>query len=136
MKSEQYAIDCLAHLLCGGPAPVNPPDKRLYLSLHEYDPAVASDQSLFEIDGVGRVAIEWSKAEWGNDGVTFFNKNKKIFPRSKATNAKQVARFWGLGYAASGKGELKISGKLKDEQEIVGGMIIECEAGNLRTREF
>lgn len=136
MKSEAYAIACMSHLLCGGPAPINPPDKRLYLSLHEVDPALTGEQTHGEIVGIGRIAVEWSKAEWANDGIVFFNKNKKTFPKAKLNGGSKIARFWGLGYSPSGKGELKISAKLKEEQEIVSGMVIDFEPGKLTTREF
>lgn len=136
MKSATYSIALQRHALMGGPAPVNPPDKMLYLSLHSEDPSLSGNQAQSEIQGIGRVAFAWSENEWDNDGIVFFNKNKKTFSKIKPHNTKRIASYWALGYSSSGNGQILISNKLKSNQEIVEGMIIELEQGAIRTQEY
>lgn len=139
MKSRAYSQRIQDHALRGGPSPLPDSLAFLYATLWNGDPKDCDSQSgsdtAQELGGITRGQIERGALAWGGNGQSLVNAVMvSIFAGEH--DGKRTATHWQLGTEKTGDGLAIISGKLKREQEVVSGMILEIPPGALRSDEF
>ncbi len=137
MKSRTYAQSVQAHLLRGAAAPLPPSARTLFVALHSENPGPSDSQATAEIPGVARAAVARTAGAWDEDSGGLANNVMISFGKAAPHDGQpRRATHWSIGTAAEGDGVAMISGKLKDPQDIVTGMVLEFSPGALRSDEF
>lgn len=105
----------------------------LYISLHTADPGESGNQTTSECayTSYARVAVTRSTVskQWTVTSGSATNANQVQFP--KATGGSETATHFGIGYASSGTGSLKLSGALTSSVAISNNIQPTFAAGAL-----
>ena len=103
----------------------------LYVSLHIADPGEAGDQTTSEVSytGYARVAVARSGAGWSRSVSTI--SNVATVPFGECTAGSATATYFAIGSAASGTGQIILSGALSASRSISAGITPLFNAGSL-----
>ena len=107
----------------------------LYVSLHSSDPGESGSQTSSEVayDDYARVTLARGVGAWAVSGNTADNVAEVAFP--PATGGSDTARYFGVGTAATGTGNLLYSGTVTPNLAISNGITPRFAAGDLNVTE-